>query len=437
MDNHNWDLIVVGSGLCGLASAITAQGKGLKVLLVEKRDIPGDGFHIDELVYPHALKQILSDYENLDAILTPIKRRGFWIATETGHTALEAVTSPDDSGTSGFIADRPKLDYALFDRFIALGGELRPNYNAAELLFDDSGAVIGIKNVADEDDEYSESFEYFAPLTIFADGPDSQFANQLLKRDELNLKDKIIVVKETLIGEDNEPSIRMTGTGETAASIVVLGDPLDIGFSWARLMAFGNKLVLKAYIPADLVSDNQNVNVFIEQLKTHPSIEPIVRGFESESINTQTIPIAGFEMHPDLLWGDGYLITGKAARIYHPFDCRMSDYSIVSGTLAANAAVNAVSDRRASQAHDFPLAISESFLLKDRRSMSDLMNEIRNKKNFSKAYPQVMFEILTGIFTMDSRSKGMKKKEMERSIRSQCSVWSTLSDIQQLFKLYG
>ncbi|MCD6216374.1 NAD(P)/FAD-dependent oxidoreductase [bacterium] len=436
MDNHNWDLIVAGGGLCGLSAAITAQGKGLNVLLVEKRDIPGNGFHIDELAYPHALKQIFSDYENLDNVLTPLRRRAFWIVTDDAHTAWECVTSPDDSGKAGFVANRPKLDYALFDRFIALGGELHSNEEATDLILDENGVVIGV-GCGDDEDEDVERIEHYAPLTVIADGPDSKLAGHLLKRRELNPDETILIIKETLTAEDCEPSIRMTGSSDNAASVVILGDPLDIGFSWARLIAHRNKIVIKAYVPHDLLSEDQNLNALIEQLKMHPSIEPIIQGFESESFTTQTIPVAGFEKQSDVLWGEGFIISGKAARLYHPFDCRMTDYSIVSGVIAGKAAVDAHIDRRESQPHGYPRMISETFLMRDRNSMSDFMNEMRVKPQFRSVYPQMLLSITEGIFTMDARSKGIKKSDIEKSVRSKCSIWDTLSNFHRLFKLYG
>lgn len=436
MDNHNLDLIVVGGGLCGLSTAITAQGKGLNVLLVEKRDIPGNGFHIDELVYSHALKQIFSDYENLNNALTPLRRRAFWIVTDDAHTAWECVTSTDDSGKTGFVANRPKFDYALFDRFLALGGELHSNEEATDLIFDEKGVVVGV-GCGDDEDEDVERKEHYAPLTVIADGPDSQFAGQLLGRRELNPDETILIIKETLAAEDCEPSIRMTGSCDNAASVVILGDPLDIGFSWARLIAHRNKIVIKVYVPHNLVAEDRNVNTFIEQLKTHPSIEPIIKGLESESFTTQTIPIAGFEKQPDVLWGEGFLIAGKAARLYHPFDCRMTDYSIVSGVIAGKAAVDAHIDRRESHPHDYPRMISETFLMRDRKAMSDFMNEMRVKPQFRSLYPQILLEITDGIFTMDSRTKGIKKSDIEKSIRSKCSIWDALSNFHRLFKLYG
>ncbi|MBU1023572.1 FAD-binding protein [bacterium] len=430
MNKEPVDLIVIGGGLSGLSCAITACGGNMNVLLIEGEEPDAKTRFIDELVYPHALKKILADYKNHEDLLFPITRRAFWIVASDSHTAWECVTPPDESGLSGYVANRPELDLILLERFRKIGGEYKSDVNAVDLFMDEEGDITGVKY---ED----EKGGHFAPVTVVANGPRSILANGLLKRENLQTDEKLLIVKEVLVGENGEPSRRLTGNKEHAASILILGDPLDVGFSWARLIAYGNKLAIKVYVPMDCINDNRKVETFVESLKMHPSIEPIVRGLKSEAFFNQTVPIGGFEEFPDTLWGEGFIVTGKAARLYHPYDCRMTDYSIVSGVIAGKAAINAKIDNRASCPCDYPRYLSESFLLSDRNSMSNVMNAMRKNSKFASEYPQIMLGITSGIFTMDSRKKCVKKSDIEKDIRSKSAIWDAVSDFDRLIKLYG
>jgi flavin-dependent dehydrogenase len=425
-DNSNRDLIVIGGGLAGLSAAVTAAGKGMDVLVLEMKESP-DTDVIDELCYPHALKLVLSDYKKFDSTFAPLTRRAFWILAYDSHTAWECVSPPDDMGRSGYVASRPEFDNLLVDRLIALGGSIRFGSFVSELIQEDK-TVKGVR-LANGD-------EYFAPLVVVANGPSSEFADQLLSRSRIDVFDQLLVTKEILVSQDG-PRMRLVGDDQEAASIIILGDPLETGFSWARIISYNNKLILKAYLPYNMVSEKQDPRTFIDRLKMHPSISAVVDCFTPESFTKSLVPVGGFEKYPNLLWGDGFIVTGKAARLYHPFDCRMTDYSIVSGAIAGSSAADARLDRHPSRATTYPDGISGSFLLPDRKSMADFMNEMREKRQWSTTYPEMIFSMTESVFTMDARRKGVKKSDMISELRGKSSIWTMLSDFKRLYNLYG
>jgi flavin-dependent dehydrogenase len=426
-DKSNRDLIVIGGGLAGLSSALTAAGKGMDVLVLEMKEVPDTDGVIDELCYPHALKLVLSDYQKFQTTFTPLTRRAFWILTGDSHTAFECISPVDDLGRSGYVASRPELDNLLVDRLIALGGSIRFGSYVSELIQEDK-TVKGVR-LANGD-------EYLAPLVIVANGPSSALADKLLSRSRIDVFDQLLVTKEILVSEDSN-RMRLVADDNSAASIIIPGDPLETGFSWARIISYGNKLIIKAYLPYNMVSEKQDPRTFVDRLKMHPSISAVVNGFTSESFTKAIIPVGGFEKYPNHLWGNGFIVTGKAARLYHPFDCRMTDYSIVSGAIAGSSAVDAKLDRHPSRATTYPDGIHNSFLLPDRKSMAAFMNEMRGKRQWSTTYPEILFSMTESVFTMDARKKGVKKSDTIRELRGKSSIWSMLSDFMRLYKLYG
>jgi electron transfer flavoprotein-quinone oxidoreductase len=424
------DLIIIGSGLSGLTAGIVATAGGMNVIIIESGEIAASQNPLDELAYPHALKRVLGNVSSQNEILTPIERRAFWITTPDGHSALECYKTPDEDGKTGFVANRPDLDLALADRFRNLGGEIATGIKADFLKRNEAGSVVG---VGCNDGE----IEYNAALTILAEGANSQLADHLLERDQLDDRDCIFVAKEILIKDGAPIASRLTGNDSTAASIILLGDPLGIGFSWARIIAWRDRIALKIYFPLDLMESSGGVKPLLESIKMHPSVEPIVRNLDRESLSTGIIPVGGFEKYPDALWGKGFLVTGKAARLYHPFDCRMTDYSIVSGALAGEAAYTARIEHKPEYPSAYPQLIKDSFLTSDRDSMTNFMNFMRNKKEFASSYPEIFMLLIDGIFTMDNRRKREKKKDIERQLRALASPWDMSRDFIMLLKQYG
>ena len=424
------DLIIIGGGLSGLSAGIVTAADGMNVIVIERNESPGSENPLDELAYPHAIKKVLGNVSALSEILTPIQRRAFWITTPNGHSALECIKTPDENGKSGFAIDRPGLDLALANRFKILGGEIHTDIQADSLSRSENGSITGVICADGE-------FEYRAPLTIIAEGANSPLADHLLGRGQIDDRDYLFIAKEILTGDGIPVSSRLTGNDSTAASIILLGDPLGVGFSWARIIAWRDRIALKIHIPLDLMEWTGGIKALMESLKMHPSVEPIVRNLEKESFKTGIVPIGGFEKHPDLLWGDGFLVTGKAARLYHPFDCRMTDYSIVSGTIAGQAAIAARVERRPDHPSEYPHLLKDSFLIPDRDSMANFMNFMRNKKEFAASYPEIFMLLMDGIFTMDNRRKREKKRDIERELRKLASPWDLSRDFISLFKNYG
>jgi len=424
------DLIIIGGGLSGLSAGIIAAYSNLDALIIEQGENPGSRDPIDELAYPHALKKVLTDYTSKKDILTPIERRAFWIMTSDGHTAWECVKPASDEASAGYVADRPALDNSLADRFRSLKGDILTGVEVTSLTRNAKGDITGVIIGR-------TGAEYHAPLTIIAEGPHSPLADHLLGRDSLLENESLFVAKEIFSGANPSPSLRFTGNEESAASIILLGDPLGVGFSWARIIAWKNYLALKIHVPLDSMKSDIGIKPMLESLKTHPSIEPFMRSLEKVRFITSVVPTGGFEAHADLLWGDGFIITGKAARLYHPFDCRMTDYSIVSGIIAGQAAVAAHNKNHPDHPSDYPRLLENSFIIPDRNSMANFMNFMRARQDFASSYPEILFKLIDGIFTMDERCKRDKKKDLDRELRRLASPWDISKDFYNLYKTYG
>ena len=157
------DLIVVGAGPGGSATAYHAARAGLSVLLLDRQEFPRDKPCGDGLM-PHAASEValmgLADW-----LEEPHhgKFSGFNIYTRTA--LLRQGVPPTLHGPHGYVVAREETDAKLLERAREAGADFRGGVRATELLRSPSGETTGVEAVSD-----GEALTYEAPLVVAADG---------------------------------------------------------------------------------------------------------------------------------------------------------------------------------------------------------------------------------------------------------------------------
>jgi len=156
------DVVVVGAGPGGSMAAKTAAEKGLKVVLVEKRQEIGDPVRCAEGVSKARLSSM-------------IKPDPKWIASEVKGARLYApdgsnvVMSEDKSGDEvGYVLERKIFDRALAMDAARAGARVMVKTRALDLLRA-NGSVKGIRAM-----RYGEIIDIEADVVIGADGVESK-----------------------------------------------------------------------------------------------------------------------------------------------------------------------------------------------------------------------------------------------------------------------
>lgn len=168
------DVVVVGSGISGMAAALSAAREGARVIMLEKLSLSGGAAtgsggailaagsslqnEADGNMDPEGLIENLYRYSEEQANLDVIKHVvahsaevidwyvGLGVEFEVGqcygtpiHYAHRAL-NPDGSGKSGC-----NIFNKTYPAFLAAGGTCLLNTRATELLQDESGAITGVK----------------------------------------------------------------------------------------------------------------------------------------------------------------------------------------------------------------------------------------------------------------------------------------------------
>src|SRR5215203_6563194 len=140
---ERYDLVVVGAGPGGSATAYYASKAGLKTLLLDRQRFPRDKPCGDGLM-PHATSEVslmgLGDW--LDEPHHG-KFTGFSIYTLTAY--LRQGVPPSLNGPRGYVVKREETDAKLLERAISAGAHFRASVRATELLRSPAGDVKGIE----------------------------------------------------------------------------------------------------------------------------------------------------------------------------------------------------------------------------------------------------------------------------------------------------
>ena len=147
-----FDVVIVGGGPAGLASAIrlkqlaAAAGSDLAVCLIEKGAEIGAHILSGAVLDPRALDELLPNWKNDGAPLNaPVSEDRFLILTETAATRVPSSLLPGCFHNEGnYVISLGNLCRWLGQQAEGLGIEIYPGFAGAEVLFTDSGAVRGV-----------------------------------------------------------------------------------------------------------------------------------------------------------------------------------------------------------------------------------------------------------------------------------------------------
>ncbi|MGV9976474.1 geranylgeranyl reductase family protein [Micromonospora wenchangensis] len=175
------DVIVVGAGPGGSATAYHLARHGVRVLLLEKTEFPREKVCGDGLT-PRATRQLIRMGVDTSPEAGWLHNKGLRVIG--GGVRLE-LDWPDLASFPNYGLVRTRLDFddLLAQRAVAAGAELRTNVNVIGPMLDGDDRVVG---VTAEVGPGREPATFHAPLVVAADGVSGRFplALGLAKRED-------------------------------------------------------------------------------------------------------------------------------------------------------------------------------------------------------------------------------------------------------------
>lgn len=374
-ESMDYDVVIVGGGPAGLSAAIRLKqlsaenGVELSVCVLEKGSEIGAHILSGAVMDPLALTELIPDWKEKGAPLSvEVTEDKFLFLTEAGSKQVPVWALPDNFKNHGnYIVSLANVTRWLGQQAEELGVEIFAGFAAAEVLFDDDGAVKGVAtgNLGiGKDGKPTENFqlgmELHAKYTLFCEGARGQLGRQLNEKFKLsdNADPQVygIGIKEVW---EVEPSKHTPGLVMHTAGWPLENDTYGGSF----LYHMNDRQVVVGFV-VGLGYSNPYLSPFEEfqRYKTHPEIRKVLEGGKRLSYGARAMTAGGLMSLPKLVFSGGALV-GDDAGFLNASRIKGSHAAIKSGMLAADAAFEALqAGRKGDELTAYPEAFRNSWL---------------------------------------------------------------------------
>lgn len=374
-ESMEFDVVIVGAGPSGLAAAIRLKqiNADLNVVVVEKGSEVGAHILSGAVIDPAGLDKLIPDWrEDSDCPLkTEVKDDRFYWMTAGGAIKLpNFIMPPLMDNHHCYIGSLGNVCRWLARKAEALGVEIYPGFAAAEVLYDEHGAVkgiatgdMGIGRDGKPKDSFTRGMELLGKYTLFAEGARGSLTKQLINKFALDSKSEPakfgIGLKEVW---QIDPAKHQKGMIQHS-----FGWPLDLKTGGGSfLYHYDDNLVAVGFV-VHLNYDDPYLSPFDEfqRFKTHPSIRGTFEGSKRLAYGARAITEGGYQSVPKLTFPGGALV-GCAAGFVNVPRIKGVHNAMGTGMLAAeHVAAALAADRANDEIIDYENAWRSSSVGKD------------------------------------------------------------------------
>lgn len=380
-ESMEYDVVIVGAGPAGLACAIRLKQRGpdLSVCVLEKGAEVGAHLLSGAVFETRALDELLPDWKEKGApVSVPANKDSFLFLT--ARRALRFPLPPQMKNHGNYIISLGNLGRWLAEQAESLGVEIYPGFAAAEILYDEKGAVkgvatgdMGIGKDGTRTDLFEPGIELHARQTIFAEGCHGSLTKQLISHYDLR-KNSDPQTYGLGIKEIWEVPAEKHQEGRVVHTI---GWPMDRktyggGFIYH---ADNNQVYIGFVVGLDYRNPYLSPYHEMQRYKTHPAIRRVLEGGRCISYGARALVEGGFQSLPKLTFPGGVLIGDTAGFLNVP-KIKGNHMAMKSGMVAADAVADLLqqnpSDTVQAECTSYPDNLQKSWVWKELKAVRNI-----------------------------------------------------------------
>ncbi len=431
-------VVVVGAGLAGLATAYVLADAGVEVLVVERGDYPGSKNVTGGRLYLEPVRPYLPDlWDGAPFERRVVKERLTMMAPQASVTAELSSTSFKKEPPYSLTVLRATFDQWLAEKVNEKGGLVVPGYKVDDLLME-NGRVVGIR---------SSEAQVLADVVVAADGILSFIAEKAGLRKRHDPRNFAVGIKEVIELPAEKIQDRFgLQEGEGAAQLFfgsITEGMMGGGFLYTNRQSLSLGLVIGIHdLMAKQLSPGRDLarmqlHDLMEAFKARPEVQALIAGGHPVEYSAHTIPEGGLRGIPKLV-ADGIIVVGDAAglALNQAVTVRGMDMALVSGVLAARAILLArdKNDFSAASLAQYEQALKDSFVYRDITTFQHMPKVLSNPRLFNE-YPLVVSDLLEQIMWVGASPKEKMSSTALRTVRQKLLKWAVIGDLWDMRRI--